>query len=149
MQKCSGQTKSFEWLFLQTANSVRSNLLQICWNLTNCPRFVSDRRKKLYLCVLSERNTKQGKFELFIRLHVCFQCLTAKTLIWRMWNWFGTSKRSQKKTIKFSGDLRWVARFGLKWAKSVRANQSTYRQHLPKVCVQQFHGQDEDWFGIF
>ncbi len=28
-------------------------------------------------------------------------------------------------------------------------NRSTYRQHLPKVCLQHFHGQDEDWFGIF
>ncbi len=28
-------------------------------------------------------------------------------------------------------------------------NQSTYRQHLPKVCVQQLHGQDADWFWIF
>ncbi len=28
-------------------------------------------------------------------------------------------------------------------------NQSTYRQHLPKVCVQQFHGQDEDRLRIF
>ncbi len=28
-------------------------------------------------------------------------------------------------------------------------NQSTYKQCLPKVCLQQFHGQDEDWFGIF
>ncbi len=27
-------------------------------------------------------------------------------------------------------------------------NQSTYRQHLPKVCLQHFHGQDEDWFRI-
>ncbi len=32
------------------------------------------------------------------------------------------------------------------WCKP---NQSTYRQHLPKVCVQQFDGQDEDQFGIF
>ena len=30
-----------------------------------------------------------------------------------------------------------------------KPNQSTFRQHLPKVYVQQFHGQDEDWFGIF
>ncbi len=28
-------------------------------------------------------------------------------------------------------------------------NQITYRQRLPKVCLQQFHGQDENWFGIF
>ena len=28
-------------------------------------------------------------------------------------------------------------------------NQTTYRQHLPKVCVQQFHGQNEDQFLIF
>ncbi len=27
-------------------------------------------------------------------------------------------------------------------------NQSTYRQRLPKVCLQHFHGQDEDWFRI-
>ncbi len=32
------------------------------------------------------------------------------------------------------------------WCKP---NQSTQRQHLPKVCVQQFHGQDEDWFRVF
>ncbi len=28
-------------------------------------------------------------------------------------------------------------------------NQSTYRQHLPKVCVQQFHSHDEDQIRIF
>ncbi len=27
-------------------------------------------------------------------------------------------------------------------------NRSTYRQPLPKVCLQHLHGQDEDWFGI-
>ncbi len=30
-----------------------------------------------------------------------------------------------------------------------KPNQSTYRQPLPKVYVQQFDGQGEDWFGIF
>ncbi len=30
-----------------------------------------------------------------------------------------------------------------------KPNQSTYRQCLPKVCVQQFHSQDEDWFEVF
>ena len=33
--------------------------------------------------------------------------------------------------------------------KGTSHNQSTCRQHLPKVCVQQLHGQDEDYFGIF
>ncbi len=44
------------------------------------------------------------------------------------------------------GGLRDLGSNEPNWCKP---NQSTYRQHLPKVCVQQFHGQDEDWFGIF
>ncbi len=46
--------------------------------------------------------------------------------------------------MTFLGDLRWVARFGLNEPNGCEPNQSTYRQGLPKVCVQQFHGQDED-----
>ncbi len=46
----------------------------------------------------------------------------------------------------FLGDLRWVARFE---PNRCEPNQSTYRQHLPKVCQQQFHGQDENWFRTF
>ncbi len=41
----------------------------------------------------------------------------------------------------FLGDLRWVARFE---PNRCEPNQSTYRQRLPKVCQQQFHGQDEN-----
>ncbi len=41
----------------------------------------------------------------------------------------------------FLGDLRWVARFE---PNQCEPNQSTYRQRLPKVCQQQFHGQDEN-----
>ncbi len=44
------------------------------------------------------------------------------------------------------GGLRDLGSNEPNWCKP---NQSTYRQHLPKVCVQKFHGQDEDWFGIF
>ncbi len=36
------------------------------------------------------------------------------------------------------GDLRWVARFE---PNLCEPNRSTYRQRLPKVCQQQFHGQ--------
>ncbi len=46
----------------------------------------------------------------------------------------------------FLGDLRWAARFE---PNRCEPNQSTYRQHLPKVCQQQFHGQDEHWFRTF
>ncbi len=45
--------------------------------------------------------------------------------------------------VRFIGDLRWVARFG------INPDQSTCRQGQPKVRVQQFHGLDEDQFGIF
>ncbi len=41
----------------------------------------------------------------------------------------------------FLGDLRWVARFE---PNQCEPNRSTYRQRLPKVCQQQFHGQDEN-----
>ncbi len=41
----------------------------------------------------------------------------------------------------FLGDLRWVARFE---PNRCEPNRSTYRQRLPKVCQQQFHGQDEN-----
>ncbi len=41
----------------------------------------------------------------------------------------------------FLGDLRWVARFE---PNRCEPNRSTYRQRLPKVCLQQFHGQDEN-----
>ncbi len=52
----------------------------------------------------------------------------------------------------FLGDLRswsdlWA--FGKSEQNWSKWNQITYRQRLPKVCLQQFHGQDEDWFGIF
>ncbi len=44
------------------------------------------------------------------------------------------------------GGLRDLGSNEPNWCKP---NQSTYRQHLPKVCVQQFDSQDEDQFGIF
>ncbi len=44
-------------------------------------------------------------------------------------------------TASFLGDLRWVARFE---PNRCEPNRSTYRQCLPKVCLQQFHGQDEN-----
>ncbi len=43
--------------------------------------------------------------------------------------------------LLFLGDLRWVARFE---PNRCKPNRSTYRQPLPKVCQQQFHGQDEN-----
>ncbi len=53
---------------------------------------------------------------------------------------------------RWIGDLRrlWDLRaFGKsEWNRS-KQNQITYRQPSPKVCVQQFHGQDEDQFRIF
>ncbi len=48
--------------------------------------------------------------------------------------------------------FRWFEVGCMIWADEpnwCEPNQSTYRQHLPKVCLQHFHGQDEDWFRIF
>ncbi len=45
-----------------------------------------------------------------------------------------------------------VVRFGRFWKKPLKSqepNQSRYRQDSQKVCVQQFHGWDEDQSGIF
>ncbi len=39
--------------------------------------------------------------------------------------------------------------FGKSERNRSKQNQITYRKGLPKVCLQQFYGQDEDWFGIF
>ncbi len=50
-----------------------------------------------------------------------------------------TSGHSQESS--FLGDFRWVARFE---PNQCEPNRSTYRQPLPKVCQQQFHGQDEN-----
>ncbi len=50
-------------------------------------------------------------------------------------------KNKAVRHTRFLGDLRWVARFE---PNRCEPNQSTYRQHLPKVCLQQFHGQDEN-----
>ena len=39
--------------------------------------------------------------------------------------------------------------FGKSEPNRCEPHQITYRQGLPKVCVQQFHGQDEDQFEVF
>ncbi len=54
--------------------------------------------------------------------------------------------RENCKVMCFLGDLRWVARFE---PNRCEPNRSTYRQPLPKVCLQHLHGQDEDWFRTF
>ncbi len=54
--------------------------------------------------------------------------------------------------MRFLGDLRWVTRFGSfwkKWAKSMQAKSNHLQTGSSKICVQYFHGQDEDWFRIF
>ncbi len=45
--------------------------------------------------------------------------------------------------------LRDLGAFGKSEQNQSKQNQVTYRQGLPKVCVQQFHSQDEDQFWIF
>ncbi len=47
------------------------------------------------------------------------------------------------------GGLHNLGAFGKSEPNWCEPNQSTYRQGLPKVCVQQFHSQDEDQFRIF
>ncbi len=52
----------------------------------------------------------------------------------------------------FCGLFEEVVQFGHFWESNQNQsnqNQSTYRQGSWKVCVQQFHGQNEDWFRIF
>ncbi len=48
--------------------------------------------------------------------------------------------------VDFLGDLGAFGKSEPNWCEP---NQITYRQGLPKVCVQQFHGQDEDQFEVF
>ncbi len=43
----------------------------------------------------------------------------------------------------------WLFDMGKTEPNQCDPNQITYRQGLPKLCVQLFHSQDGDWFGIF
>ncbi len=101
----------------------------------------------MHFVILMQKNKPQNISKQVQKGHICSPSFT---LGWRSY-YKKMTKWEKAEPIVF-GDLRRLrdlGAFGKTKQNQSKQNQITYRQPLPKVCIQKFHGQDEDQFWIF